>query len=115
MAILIGLMAISVPAHAGDGDLQWRTIETRHFRITFPVGLERLGNRAAELCEEAHEIMGALMNYAPRERIEVSVTDFGDNANNLTQTKLLDRTEQVYNIVYYQICKNIQFYQPVTI
>lgn len=68
-------------AWAGDGDLRWLTVETRNFRVHYPEGLEAVAFRAARYCEDSWEIVGELFGYVPQERIEVSVSDYGDGAN----------------------------------
>lgn len=81
LALAFALLLLAAPARAGDGALEWRTVETRHFRVHYPVGLEPVAFRAARLCEEAREVIGELFGYTPAVRIEVSVSDFGDSAN----------------------------------
>ncbi|MCB9540926.1 MAG: PD40 domain-containing protein [Myxococcales bacterium] len=79
---LLTLLTLLAPrAHAGDGDLEWLTVETRHFRVHYPRGLEAVAHRAARLCEEAHDVIGELYGYTPAVRVEVSVIDYGDSAN----------------------------------
>ncbi|MEZ4471254.1 MAG: hypothetical protein R3F60_10720 [bacterium] len=68
-------------AIAGDGDLVWRTIDTPHFALHFPEGLERVAFRAARLCEEAHAALTPLLDHVPDRRTHVALTDYGDFAN----------------------------------
>ena len=70
-----------VAARAGDGALVWRTVDTPHFQVHFPVGLDAVAFRAARLCEEAHEVITPLLEHTPDERTQVVLTDFGDSAN----------------------------------
>lgn len=79
-ACLLSLLSPS-PALAGDGDIEWRTFDTRHFRINYPVGLEAVAFRAARLCEESRDVVGTLYGYVPDVRVEVSISDYGDGAN----------------------------------
>lgn len=83
--LTVGLIALACafapPAAAGDGDLDWMTVETRHFRVHYPAGLEAVAFRAARLCEDAYDVVGALYGYHPDVRVEVSVLDYGDSAN----------------------------------
>lgn len=80
--LLLGAAILPIaPAAAGDGAIEWRTIETRHFRVNYPVGLEAVAHRAARLGEEAWVVIGDLYGYTPSVRLEMSVTDFGDSAN----------------------------------
>ena len=68
-------------AVAGDGDLDWRTIDTPHFELHFPEGLERVAFRAARLAEEAHQVLVPILDHAPDRRTQVLLSDFGDFAN----------------------------------
>ncbi|MCA9542226.1 MAG: hypothetical protein KC620_25190, partial [Myxococcales bacterium] len=79
---LLAFLLMAMPARAGDGDLDWRTIETRHFRLHYPAGLDALAHRSARICEEARAVLVPLLgDFAPPERVEVSLLDFGDSAN----------------------------------
>ena len=75
------LLFWSPVALAGDGDLQWETISTQHFRIHYPSHLKALASRAAYLCEEAYEKLTPLLAHRPSTIMDVSLTDFGDDAN----------------------------------
>ncbi len=81
---MIGFLAVllcAVPAAAGDGDLRWRTIDTPHFQLHFPGGLEPVAHRAARICEEAWAVLTPLIDHAPEQRVQVVITDWGDSAN----------------------------------
>lgn len=75
------VLACSTPAAAGDGDLRWRTIDTPHFQLHFPGGLEPVAYRAARICEEAWTVLTPLIDHAPSQRVQVVITDWGDSAN----------------------------------
>ena len=62
-------------------DEAWRTIETAHFRVTFPEHLEAVGRRAAELAERAHAELEAQFLRAPGGQIDLVVTDHVDRSN----------------------------------
>ena len=62
-------------------DETWRTIDTAHFRITFPEPLEALGRRAAELAERARANLDAAFLEGPRGRIDLVLTDHADLSN----------------------------------
>jgi len=88
LASAVGLAACllaAVPARAGDPALEWRTLETPHFRIHFPDHLERVARRIARKLEAAHRILVPLLDYEPTEIAEVVVTDDTDSANGSTQ------------------------------
>ncbi|HAR42190.1 MAG TPA: hypothetical protein DCS07_06105 [Bdellovibrionales bacterium] len=64
-----------------DPSLKWRTIETEHFRVTFPEELERTANRAANLFEEAHLLLSPRLLWSPLNRTQVLIVDNTDLAN----------------------------------
>ncbi|MBU0553164.1 BamA/TamA family outer membrane protein [Myxococcota bacterium] len=92
---LLTLMLLTAPAHAGDGDLIWRTISTPHFEVHFPLNLEAIAQRTARLCEEAHALLTPIHGYAPRGLTQVVVSDYGDAANG-SATALPYKLIQVY-------------------
>lgn len=81
MRLALLLCLIAMPALAGDGTLIWRTLETAHFEMHFPEGLEQVAFRAARIAEEAHAILTPVMDHAPDRRTQVVITDYGDFAN----------------------------------
>ncbi len=66
---------------AGDPDLDWWTIETKHFRIHYEKDLEPVATRVARLSEAIHSRLIGPLGYVPSERTEVAITDFTDRAN----------------------------------
>ncbi len=61
----------------------WKTIETEHFRVTFPDELESIARRAAGHLEVAHEILTRKFRWTPSLRTQVLVIDNADAANGL--------------------------------
>lgn len=68
-------------AQAPPPDAPWRTLESPHFRITFPESLEPLARRTAGVAEDALERLEAAFLAAPDERIELVLTDHVDASN----------------------------------
>jgi hypothetical protein len=68
-------------ARAGDPRLQWYTLETPHFRVSFHGGLEPLARRAAAMAERAYTVLGKNLDQVPSELVEVLLTDDSDFAN----------------------------------
>ncbi|SVD38164.1 uncharacterized protein METZ01_LOCUS391018, partial [marine metagenome] len=64
ISITACLMLLFMPVRAQvPPDESWRSIETQHFRVTFPEYLEALGRRAANRAEEAYvELSAALID-----------------------------------------------------
>lgn len=70
-----------VEAQAPAPDLAYRTIETAHFKVTFPGELEPLGRVAARTAERAFAALGESFLPPPAGRIELLVTDHSDLSN----------------------------------
>lgn len=83
-AALVG--ALCAPAAAQvPPDERWRTLETEHFRVTFPDSLEPLGRRAADRAERAYAELAGTFIEAPEGRIDLLVTDHTDASNGFAQ------------------------------
>lgn len=82
LAALSAALCASPPASAiNDPDLDWYTLETEHFNIHYPTGLEPIARRIAQVSEAAHARLSGPLGYAPAARTEVLVTDTSENAN----------------------------------
>ncbi|RYZ03118.1 MAG: hypothetical protein EOO73_28835 [Myxococcales bacterium] len=68
-------------ALAGDPRLEWYTLETPHFRVSFHGGLEPLARRAAAMAERAYTVVGKNLDQKPSETVEILLTDDSDFAN----------------------------------
>ena len=80
-AVLVCLLA-ALPAVAQvPPDEAWRSVDTEHFRITFPSHLERQGRRAGELAERAYRELTAQFREGPSGRIDIVLTDHVDVSN----------------------------------
>ncbi|MFO0552503.1 MAG: BamA/TamA family outer membrane protein [Polyangiaceae bacterium] len=82
-ALVLGAaLTASQPAHAvDDPSLVWWTLETAHFRITYPENLEQVARRIATVSEDINGRMTAEMQYHPDEKTEILLTDDTDSAN----------------------------------
>ena len=77
VCLFVGLpVAAQVPP-----DEAWRSVDTEHFRITFPAHLEQQGRRAGELAERAYRELTAQFREGPSGRIDVVLTDHVDVSN----------------------------------
>ncbi len=79
--VLIALCTASAYAQRIAPDESWRTLDTEHFRVTFPTHLEDLGRRAAERAEWAHAQLSEQFIAAPRGIIDLVLTDHIDVSN----------------------------------
>jgi Tol biopolymer transport system component len=62
-------------------DLEYRTLETDHFIIHYPVGTEEVADRVAMLAERAYGRLTLALAHAPRLRTHIIISDTTDAAN----------------------------------
>jgi hypothetical protein len=67
--------------HAGDPYLEWYTLTTPRFRVTYHMGLERQAQSTATLLESVHRRLSPQLGWKPKEVTEVLLTDVTDAAN----------------------------------
>ena len=79
-AVLLCLLALPAAAQVPP-DEAWRSVDTEHFRITFPAHLEQQGRRAGELAERAYRELTAQFREGPSGRIDIVLTDHVDVSN----------------------------------
>ena len=81
VAILFCLLSGQPAVGQVPPDEPWRSIETEHFRITFPEPLESLARRAGHLAEQAHRELTAQFREGPPGRIDIVLSDHVDVSN----------------------------------
>ena len=62
-------------------ELNWKTIETEHFSVTYHQGLETSAGRVAKIAEEIYHPVTALYNYEPQNPIHFIIQDTDDISN----------------------------------
>jgi len=62
----------------------WKSIETPHFRLTFPAELDETARKAADYCEEAYALLTTRFKWQPTLRTSILILDNADAANGLT-------------------------------
>ena len=88
----IALLLLTATAAAQGPSADWRTIETAHFRIHFPVAFEPWASHLAGSIETIFSGVTDLVGYAPSRPVEVIVCDPNADANGLA-IPYLDRPE----------------------
>lgn len=86
IALSLGLalaLAVAAPARAQLRDplLTWHTIRTPHFEITYHEPLGLVARRVAAIAERAHGTLATILDFEPRERVRMVITDDSDSAN----------------------------------
>ncbi len=64
-------------------DESWRSLETSHFRVTFPEGMDPLARRAAARAERAFEALSEVFLDPPSGLIQLLLTDHTETSNGL--------------------------------
>jgi hypothetical protein len=84
MWLLLSVALVALPgavwAQIPPGEA-WRTLDTEHFRITFPEELHPLAQRAAERAERAWDALAAEFIEAPGHTVDILITDHTDVSN----------------------------------
>lgn len=75
------MMLIATSALAINPSLDWKTLETDHFRIHFHDGEKTLALKSASIAETAHEEITQLLNWVPRNKTELILSDEMDFSN----------------------------------
>ncbi|MEO8446421.1 MAG: biopolymer transporter Tol, partial [bacterium] len=65
-------------------ELDWYTIETKHFNIVYHNGTERTANTIAKIAEEVYGPITSLYNYEPDQKVTFVINDVSDIANGAT-------------------------------
>lgn len=73
-------------AAAGDPTVEWRTLQTAHFRIHFPLGSRSMALRLATIAEETHQALTPFMGTTVEDPVDVVLIDTVDTANGSART-----------------------------
>src|SRR5687768_11556289 len=71
-AVLVLLLS---PAGAQAPHADWKTIQTQHFRVHYPVAHEAWARQAAAKLEDVRDRVGDAVGYRPPEIIDVIISD----------------------------------------
>ena len=73
--------AILFNAQQAFAEADWFTLETRHFLIHYQAPAESLAKRTASITEHVHRIVTGKLNWVPRDKTHVVLSDSSDLAN----------------------------------
>ena len=86
LVVVLGL--ISTPA-IGSAQIPpgeaWRTLDTEHFRITYPADLLDLAQRAGQRAEVAWTALAREFIDPPKKKVDLVVTDHADISNGFSK------------------------------
>jgi hypothetical protein len=92
LAVLVASRAAEAE---GDPNIDWWTIETKHFRVHYPRSVEDVAERVATIAETVFLRLTPALGYAPTSFTEIVLTDATDDANG-SATSLPYNTIQLY-------------------
>ena len=82
LLLLAGALSTATPASGQvPPDENWRTLDTEHFRITFPEALYPLATRLADRAERAYGQLAVSFSAPPPGTIDIVLTDHADYSN----------------------------------
>ncbi len=84
VAFFVSTVPSIVSAQAPPGE-DWRTLETEHFRVTYPSELLPLAQRAGERAERAWTALSEVLVEPPKKRVDLLITDHADISNGFTR------------------------------
>ena len=79
--VLIALAFVPTAAAGQAPHEDWRTLQTEHFRVTFPAGMEDLARRAGDRAERAYANLSSTLIDPPNGMLDVLLTDHADFSN----------------------------------
>jgi len=86
--LVMALALISIPvigvAQIPPGEA-WRTLDTEHFRITYPADLLDLAQRAGQRAETAWAALAEIFIDPPKKKVDLVVTDHADISNGFSR------------------------------
>jgi len=87
-ALVLALFMTGIPA-PGRAQLppgeEWRTLETEHFRVTYPADLLELAQRAGQRAEKAWAALSESFLEPPPKKIDMVLTDHADISNGFSR------------------------------
>ena len=79
--MLMSLSGNLFAALSQDPSLNWQTLSTQHFEIHFHDGEESLARKVGGIAESVHTKLAPELNWMPRERTQIILSDRYDFAN----------------------------------
>ena len=84
IALLGGLSIPGLGAAQNHPELDWRVLETAHFRIYYHQGLEHIAQEAATISEKIYGPVTSLYHFEPKDKVHFVFRDDEDYSNGLT-------------------------------
>jgi len=81
LGLALALVLAPRTSRAGDPELVWKTIETKHFRVHTHQRLLSVGQRIAAIAEDTHARLAGPLGWEPARVTQIVLTDDTDSAN----------------------------------
>ena len=79
--LFIPFLIFAQENHFNHTNLNWKTIETEHFKINFHIGAERSAKVVAKVAEEIFEPITNFYNHKPSQKVSFVIKDVDDYSN----------------------------------
>ena len=93
LAVLLAALAYLPHAGAVDPRLHWYTLEGAHFKLSYHAGEEALAQHALDVAEQVATELDPWLQWEPRDKVYVVLTDHVDLPNGLTTSFPRDHIE----------------------
>ncbi len=85
LTFALGALFCSPAARAAnDPNLEWKSLETPHFRISYYSGEAEVAQHVGEVGEAIHARLSPVLGWSPKEKTEIALFDQTDSANGIT-------------------------------
>ncbi|NVJ59668.1 MAG: hypothetical protein HWE27_04715 [Gammaproteobacteria bacterium] len=78
---VIALLMLTPFGYGFDPDLNWKTLTTKHFDIHFSESNQALASEVSLLAESIHNELTVTLNWKPKSKTQLVITDHTDIAN----------------------------------
>ena len=81
ITILIFSTSTLAAMRYNHSDLEWKTIETAHFKVNYHNGAENTAKRTARIAETIYEPVTSFYDFKPPKKTEIVIKDMDDYSN----------------------------------
>ena len=92
IGLFLSLILFPPTVYAVDPRLNWHSAESEHFYIHYADGYKKLAEQAAVYAEQAHQKISRKLNWQPREKTHLVISDEGDEANGSAEPLAFNRS-----------------------
>ncbi len=90
--LIFSFLFLSSNAFAVDPDLDWKTIENKHLYVHYANGNKSVAERAMAIAESAHQRLTKELNWIPKGRVHLVLSDESDQPNGFASPLFFNHT-----------------------